>query len=193
MEILFSNGVSIDHVAALMRGGIGTYNKAIVTCDISHVGDCGVCYPNEKILVLLSSDLKVQCFIGCGFYTICNDPNDFMNNIVVGQEGAVGYYVSNFKKLELVDYCNLYLFKLVNLSASDAEVNGEGSEKLFKSHEKAVAYLDECLMIEKREYETNNRGCTADIERVSDEFAYLWFNAPYEGIVFEVKSITPED
>ena len=87
----------------------------------------------------------------------------------------------------------VFLLTLVNLSASDAEVNGEYFSKLYKSHDNAVSKLNEWLLRDKREYETNHRGCIASIERVSDEFAYLWFNPPYEGIVFEVKAICAED
>lgn len=189
----FPNGVSALGLYNIMSVS-QSYAKAIITCDIAAVGDKGICYPNEKIMVRLSS--REGNVVG-RYYTTCESPNDFLCNIVVGEENAraqyCGYYVANFKKIEIYRDNEVFLFTLVNLSASDAEVNGEYDSKLYKSYDKAVSKLNEWLLREKREYETNHRGCIASIERVSDELVYLWFNPPYEGITFEVKAMCVED
>ncbi len=189
----FPNGTSSVALYNLMCSYYG-YFKAVITCDITSVGDKGICYPNEKIMVRLSS--KEGNVLG-KYYTTCENPNDFLCNIVVGEEDARAkycrYYVANFKKIEIYLENEVFLFTMVNLSASDTEVNGEYINKLYKSRDKAIEELDKCLLQEKREYESNHLGRTAYVERVNDEFAYLWFNAPYEGIVFEVKSIVVEE
>ena len=97
----FPDGVSalgLYNIMSVSRG----HAKAIITCDIAAVGDKGICYPNEKIMVRLSS--REGNVVG-KYYTTCESPNDFLCNIVVGEENARAkycrYYVAKFKKIEI--------------------------------------------------------------------------------------------
>ena len=72
-----------------------------VFCDISRNGQ--VCYPNERIIVKLNGYSGFIELESGTFWTICDDLNDFKDNVVVGEEEArktyCRYYVSEFNSV----------------------------------------------------------------------------------------------
>ena len=87
---------------------------------------------------------------------------------------------------------NYYLFSIVNIS-EDSGLNAEYENKLFKSHDTALEYMEKAIEAELSAYADNHYDMNElTIERIGTNMVNLWLTREHtEAVLYRISNIRP--